>query len=191
MPLCPVCHDPLIQVEEAEVTAAACGQCHGTWISQAALQRRTRLETLPGGPHLTLPPLAALADTVAHSNTAAPLSCPDCKRIMTKDRFHPKIPVQIDRCDACQHVWLDAGEQGLLIDLYRELMANQPQAALSQQRLDNLQAIQRPSTYNYDSNSSGYSGQGIDTAVNVGIAVVGALVDIFLLPSGYHSYHRW
>ncbi len=191
MPLCPKCREPMIQVEEAEVTAATCGTCHGTWISAAALQRRTRLETLPGGPHLTLPPLTDLADTVSHSNSTAALSCPDCQRVMTKDRFHPKIPVQIDRCDACQHIWLDAGEQGLLLRLYEELMSSHPQPApAQQQRLDTLRAIQSQSTYNSSSNSGGYSGEGIDTAVNVGVAVVGALVDIFLMPNHYH-HNRW
>jgi len=43
---------------------------------------------------------------------------------MHKDRFHPMIPVQIDRCRPCSSIWLDAGEFSLLRRLYVELMTS-------------------------------------------------------------------
>jgi Zn-finger nucleic acid-binding protein len=41
---------------------------------------------------------------------------------MKKDRFHPKIPVQIDRCEKCGYIWMDYGEQELIVQLYHEMV---------------------------------------------------------------------
>jgi len=177
----------MVQVEEAEVVAASCPNCRGTWISGKALERRTRLETTPSQPHMALPPLADLADEVSHSNSTGVLSCPDCRRDMIKGRFHPQIPVQIDRCDACGHIWLDAGEQGLLLRLYQELVASQGTPIPAQQeKLDRLRQMQNQSPIP----SSGYtSSEGLDIAVNIGTTVLSVLIDILLSPR--HRYGRW
>lgn len=184
MPLCPLCHEPLVQVEENQVVAHTCPACRGTWIGARALQRRTRIETTPGQPHLPLPPLADLADTVTRSNSTAPLACPLCKQPMTKTQFHPKIPVQIDRCTACDHLWLDPGEQGLLLRLYAELLATQPAIAASQQlTLDRLQRAQSLPTY-----TSGPDRFNI--AIDVGTTLLTILLELLLSPTRSHR-HRW
>ncbi len=63
---------------------------------------------------------------------------------MTKERFHPMIPVQIDRCPKCDYVWLDAGEQDLLLRLYRALMTDDDPAVAEKRaklaRLDTLRS---------------------------------------------------
>jgi Zn-finger nucleic acid-binding protein len=187
MPLCPVCHVAMVQVEEADVVAESCPNCHGTWISGHALERRARLETTPGMPHMTLAPLADLADTVSHSNSTGVLSCPDCRRDMIKGRFHPQIPVQIDRCDACGHIWLDAGEQGLLVRLYQELVSSQGTPIPGQQeRLERLQQIQNQPPVA----TSGFTkSEGLDIAVNIGTTVLSVLIDMLLMPGG--RSRRW
>ncbi len=181
--------------------AATCANCHGTWISTAALERRARLETMPDQPHLQLAPLTDLASTVATSDSTAPLPCPDCRQIMQKGRFHPKIPVQIDTCERCNEIWLDAGEQGLLLKLYREFVAAQrEQITGQQQNIDRLHQAQsqRPAGQTYssaDNYSSGASSTDAadataNIAINVGCAVFNILIDL-LLSSNRSSHSRW
>jgi Zn-finger nucleic acid-binding protein len=184
MPRCPTCREPLIQVEENQVVAHTCPACRGTWISARALQRRTRIETSPGQPHIPLPPLADLAEIVTRSNSTAPLDCPICTHPMTKAQFHPQIPIQIDRCLPCDHLWLDPGEQALLLRLYAELLATQPAIAASQQlTLDRLQRAQSLPTY-----TSGPD--RLDIALNIGSTILTILLELLLTPSRSHR-HRW
>jgi Zn-finger nucleic acid-binding protein len=132
----------MVQVEENLVLAHTCPACHGTWISIAALQRRARIETDPHRRHIPFPSLPELAATVTHDNSTQSLPCLLCKQAMRKSRFLPKIPVQIDRCDRCGYIWLDPGEQGLLLRLYAELLASAPHLApQGRPRLDALRNI--------------------------------------------------
>jgi Zn-finger nucleic acid-binding protein len=182
MPQCPLCHVSMVPVEESGVTAASCPNCRGTWISGKALERRARMEgwAIPGTVP-NFPALPDLADTVTHSNTTAPLTCPDCRQVMTKDRFHPMIPVQIDRCDACGYIWLDAGELDLLLRLYRELTtANDDQIAAKRQRIERLEQIQRHPDL-----------KDVDHAVDVGITVVSVLVNLLAGPYIHQHHRRW
>ena len=185
MTLCPRCRVPMVEVEEAQVACASCPQCQGTWISGTALERRTRQEITPEAPHMAVAPLADLADTVSHSNCAAPLACPLCKQVMAKGRFHPQIPVQIDRCERCVYLWLDAGEMGLLVRLYRELVENQRVENPEQRdRLDRLHEIHTaPANNGLD---------GVTAAVEVGMTVLGVVCDLFLTPRhSYHHHYDW
>ncbi|HVX83402.1 MAG TPA: zf-TFIIB domain-containing protein [Phycisphaerae bacterium] len=185
MSLCPRCQKPLIQVEENQVVAQTCPACRGTWISLHALERRTRIETNPNLPHTPLPPVTELAETVARSNSTTPLACPVCRETMTKTRFLPTIPIQIDRCSRCAHIWLDAGEQGLLLRLYTELLATHPDlAAQRQPHLDTLTTAQSlPTPYTHT--------DAANIAWNIASALCYILIDILLTPSGYHRNRWW
>jgi Zn-finger nucleic acid-binding protein len=89
-----------------------------------------------------LPSLADLAQTVTESNSTTSLTCPDCFTVMSKDRFHSMIPVQIDRCDTCGHIWLDAGEQKLRLRLYHELVnTTDAQVADKRAKVDRLEQL--------------------------------------------------
>ena len=66
-------------------------------------------------------PLEDLVEIVAASDSKGPLRCPDCEKVMRKDRYQQMIPVMVDRCKACDRVWLDTGELHLLRRLYVEL----------------------------------------------------------------------
>ncbi len=138
MPRCPSCFSPLTRVEEDEIKSSTCGNCFGTWINNVALLRRTRLDlanvTKPAEPGAEEKPmarddirsasLADLAEVVQASDSKAMLRCPQCEKFMVKDRFHPMIPVHIDRCKHCSSIWLDAGELTLIRRLYVELMSS-------------------------------------------------------------------
>jgi len=66
-------------------------------------------------------PLADLAAIVAESDSKKPLRCPECEKMMRKDRYQQMIPVMVDRCKQCDRIWLDTGELHLLRRLYFEL----------------------------------------------------------------------
>lgn len=48
-------------------------------------------------PPTTEATLEELSAVVAESNSTKVLRCPECTRPLLKDKFHPLIPVQIDR----------------------------------------------------------------------------------------------
>jgi Zn-finger nucleic acid-binding protein len=68
--------------------------------------------------------LEDLAEVVQTSDSRQVLHCAECGKPMVKERFHPMIPVVVDRCRACGYIWLDAGELPLLRRLYVELMTS-------------------------------------------------------------------
>jgi Zn-finger nucleic acid-binding protein len=144
--LCPLCRIQTAPLDEQGIMAAQCPRCQGIWISKLALDRLTRREAGPPGPVLSAagPSLPDLAARVTQSNSTAQLDCPYCLVAMSKGRFHPMIPVQIDRCPRCDYVWLDAGEQDLLLKLYRQLMTDDDPALADKRaqlaRLDTLRA---------------------------------------------------
>ena len=44
---------------------------------------------------------------------------------MSKQLFDTRFPVQIDRCETCQYIWLDGGEKSLLLRYYADLVEMQ------------------------------------------------------------------
>ena len=188
MPHCPVCNQPLVQVEEAQVTAYSCPTCRGTWINAAALTRRTRLETDPNQPHMTLPPLTELADTVTHSNSTKPLTCPDCHQVMIKERFLTQIPVQIDRCESCSPHLARCRRTGPphppLLRIHRQSKRTASRAA-AEPRSALPVADPTPPTTTYSSGTD-----GTQFAMNIGGAILNILVEL-LLNSGSRNRSRW
>src|SRR4051794_24340312 len=95
VPRCPSCFVPLTRVEEQGCRSSTCPSCFGSWINSLMLMRLVRLPAAPDAGGATL---QELAETVNASNTAKKLRCPECEKEMAKDKFHPMIPVGIDRC---------------------------------------------------------------------------------------------
>src|SRR4051812_31903893 len=119
MPRCPSCFVSMTRVEVEGLKSCTCPSCFGTWIGSIMLTRLVRSPAPGEGGGATL---QELAETVNASNTAEKLRCPQCEKEMAKDKFHPMVPVGIDRCKRCSMVWLNAGELALLRALYHELM---------------------------------------------------------------------
>jgi uncharacterized protein len=144
--LCPLCRVQTAPLDEQGIMAAQCPQCQGIWISQIALNRLTRREADQPAPVLTArgPSLPELAERVTQTDSTGQIDCPYCAVTMIKERFHPMIPVQIDRCPKCDYIWLDAGEQDLLLRLYRQLMTDDDPAIADKRaklaRIDTLRA---------------------------------------------------
>jgi Zn-finger nucleic acid-binding protein len=142
MPRCPSCFTALTRVEEDTLKWSACQNCFGNLISYIALCRRTHLDVERDSTSLdATASLADLAEVVAASNSTRPLRCPQCEKAMAKDRYHPMIPITIDRCKPCGLIWLDAGELTLLRRLYRELMtSDDPEILRRREKLAGLNA---------------------------------------------------
>jgi Zn-finger nucleic acid-binding protein len=125
MPRCPSCFTPLTRVVENEIKSAVCPNCFGTWLNAGALLRKAQgdARAFAGGtPTSDEPSLTDLAEIVQTSDSRDVLRCGECEKPMSKERFHPMIPVQVDRCHRCNTIWLDAGELPLIRRLYAELM---------------------------------------------------------------------
>lgn len=133
MPRCPSCFTPLTRVVEDDIKSAVCGNCFGTWINTGALLRRTQLDVreanqVQTGQALNTASLEDLANVVQESNSQEMLRCAECGKPMSKGKFHPMIPVVVDRCIPCGYIWLDAGEMMFVRKLYAELMTtNDPE----------------------------------------------------------------
>jgi Zn-finger nucleic acid-binding protein len=106
-----------------------------------ALERMVKRETLSPSPE-TNSDLGKMLEKATSSNSHGSLYCPDCHLEMAKDRFHPMIPVELDRCGKCGYVWLDAGEQALLLRLYRELATTKDgEVSIRRDKLDRLEKM--------------------------------------------------
>jgi Zn-finger nucleic acid-binding protein len=137
----------MTRTEEDGLHMHVCGGCFGTWLSPSMLLRRAKLDVAAeqarrAAPAETTPPpsptpladaatsgatppppaLADLASIVAEANSKQTLRCPGCQKPMAKDRFRQMIPITIDRCKACDRIWLDTGEYNLIRRLYVELI---------------------------------------------------------------------
>jgi len=128
MPRCPGCNTLMTRTEEHTVRILTCSNCFGNWIAYPALLRLIRPVAAPaeaGAEDASAEPtLQELAAIVVESNTTKRLRCPECHVELRKDRMHPMVPVEIDRCPRCQYVWLDVGELPLLKRLYQELQSS-------------------------------------------------------------------
>lgn len=132
MPRCPACFIPMTRVEEESMHWCVCSQCLGAWIGVVQFVRRLRMdvaqctsaEGAQGDTSWATTPLEELAAQVQQENRKKPLRCPQCEHEMRKDRYHPMIPITIDRCKACNSLWLDRGEMAMLRRLYVEMMTS-------------------------------------------------------------------
>jgi len=153
---CPHCLIGLSPDLDRGVTCTVCRSCRGTWISGKALERLlARCEGRNGdAPASDNDAISRLSEVVAGSDSRGELRCADCHTPMIKERFDPSIPVLVDRCPACDYIWLDAGERELLLALhYQFLTSDDPAIANKRERIERLQELQRvplPGTRPFD-----------------------------------------
>jgi len=108
---CPACHVPLCGVEYEGQKVHVCPDCRGALVQEPRLERikRRREQTWSAEEE------GRVAGEVAAADKAAWVPCPRCLVYMEKLKvsgaghtFH------LDRCVACQLIWLDPGELELL-----------------------------------------------------------------------------
>lgn len=96
---CPVDGEPLTAHTRSGMSLATCGACHGLWLTKDVVAA--------GGPTPDgqVNRVLGRAADVRHDDAAR--MCPSCPAILI-----PKVVrgVEVDRCQKCGGVWLDAGE---------------------------------------------------------------------------------
>ena len=111
---CPVDDAPLQELERAGFKLASCPHCSGLWLTRDALKQAfespQRPETLDEA--MRQPPLLTPATATARARL-----CPGCCCQLTVRRLHG---IEIDVCEQCHGLWLDAGELRNIIANHRQ-----------------------------------------------------------------------
>ncbi|HOD49132.1 MAG TPA: zf-TFIIB domain-containing protein [Candidatus Hydrogenedentes bacterium] len=100
--LCPVCREPMIMLEYADVEVDFCTECSGVWLDEQELELLLGLET---------PDVANLisrGEEVAATEAKRP--CPACDTPMLKEAFGGGSPIVYDRCPHNHGLFFDKGE---------------------------------------------------------------------------------
>lgn len=104
---CPRCAKALEEQQLGEMSFRCCRDCQGMLLRHADLS-----DVLEKSWH-------AISQEEAETTTwivadgwqnEPKLSCPDCRQAMEKYGYMGIAAIQIDRCDSCSLVWLDADE---------------------------------------------------------------------------------
>ena len=115
---CPVDDAPLQELERAGFKLASCPHCSGLWLTRDALKQAfespQRPETLDEA--MRQPPLLTPAPARARL-------CPGCHGQLAVRRLHG---IEIDVCEQCHGLWLDAGELRNIIASHRQLTTVPP-----------------------------------------------------------------
>lgn len=107
---CPVDHAALREIKRGDFTLTSCGSCHGLWLTRDTLKQAFASHHPPErlDESETQPPLLQPAK-------ARP--CPSCHCPLAARWLHG---VEIDVCQECRGVWLDAGELRQVIARYKK-----------------------------------------------------------------------
>lgn len=104
---CPRCRKPLEAQQLGELSFQCCRDCKGVWILHTDLM--DVLEKSWRGIPQEQAEAAAFLVTDGWQNEPK-FPCPDCGQSMEKYGYMNIAAIQIDRCDSCARVWLDAEE---------------------------------------------------------------------------------
>ncbi len=109
---CPRCAgQKLTPVEAQGQVLDTCEKCNGLWFE------RGELESAWQHAHGALPPGRALLEE-EHTAWGEPLpqtgdtaGCPDCGTTLQRHQLSPKFQVEVERCPACQGVWVEDSQR--------------------------------------------------------------------------------
>lgn len=117
---CPVDQAPLQEVERGGFKLAACTECHGLWLTRESLKQAFASPRPPEklDESELQPPLIQPAKT---------RNCPSCSCQLAPRWLHG---IEIDVCQQCHGVWLDAGELRAIVASHRQRQATGSAAGL-------------------------------------------------------------
>lgn len=104
---CPVCKEPMIIVEYADVEVDYCVSCRGVWLDEG------ELELLFDGDDAAV---AALLTGAGADVVEGERRCPACGRKMLKESTAGDAPVVYDRCRRGDGLWFDCGELAAVLE---------------------------------------------------------------------------
>ena len=104
--LCPLDRTPLIPNRRDGFEAQSCLQCHGVWISRAALESLARQSPQPASAEPPVP-------TGASGFVLRRLVCPACPGGQLQTRMQGNI--EVSRCRDCGGIWLAKTEVAKIV----------------------------------------------------------------------------
>jgi Zn-finger nucleic acid-binding protein len=109
---CPVCHKSLSPVREAFIPYQLCPECLGIWVDAKLLvtlaARRAVEEGIKPDKRVDLKPRTVEADP----QPGRVRMCPGCGLAMKRFNYAYDSNIYLDRCKACDGLWLDGDEIG-------------------------------------------------------------------------------
>lgn len=107
---CSRCHTPLVRAMLDEYLADYCEKCRGVLVPRRSFAEivRRRRAWAEGPPVTPIPPDG--------KEMRRRITCPKCHAQMTTDWYYGPGNIILDRCDACDLVWLDYGELKQVVD---------------------------------------------------------------------------
>ncbi len=102
---CPDCKQQMAVRVYDGVSLDLCEACAGIWFDDGEL--RQLIQTDP----VALTSLEeSAAKNAVESAPATGRRCPSCARVLDRYRYLYDSPLELDRCDACQGIWVEDGE---------------------------------------------------------------------------------
>lgn len=122
---CPACQVPLCLIEYEGQTVHVCPDCRGALVQEPRLERIKRRRERKWSTEEE----GRVAGEVAAADKTAWVRCPRCFGFMEKLKVSGAgCAFHLDRCGACQLVWLDPGELELLqIQYEKEIDSRTPE----------------------------------------------------------------
>lgn len=102
---CPRCRGDLTTRQVGQVEIDVCEACGGHWYDAGELERIRQLAPPERPRGLPDPKPPRWVDGAAED-----VQCPRCRETLAAERYAYSSDLVIDRCQACQGVWIDAGE---------------------------------------------------------------------------------
>jgi Zn-finger nucleic acid-binding protein len=115
---CPRCRQALVDNQVDEFTVRLCVPCKGILLPHAEL-----VKILERSWHAVTPEQAEKAEFLAAAAVKAEpaFACPDCGKPMEKYGYMGMSAIEIDHCDQCELMWLDADElQNMVLALAKD-----------------------------------------------------------------------
>lgn len=108
---CPACHNSVLSPVklDQDLPAYGCQQCGGALVSLLYYRDWSERTTYGDNTSGNASDLAPAVETLGGDSHGA-LTCPKCKRLMTKYLVSGDSKNRIDLCSACDEAWLDGGE---------------------------------------------------------------------------------
>ena len=107
---CSQCQAPLVRAMLDEYQINYCEKCRGILVPRRSFAEvvRRRRAWAEGPPVTPIPPDSR--------EMRRKITCPKCHARMTTDWYYGPGNIILDRCDACDLVWLDYGELKQVVD---------------------------------------------------------------------------
>lgn len=100
---CPKCLGHMHTVDFKGIEVDRCGECHGLWFDH---MEHEQLRAIAGAVAID----SGAVEIGRINNHVTRINCPVCHCLLTSGTLAGPTPIEVERCDRCHGVYLDAGE---------------------------------------------------------------------------------